>query len=441
VTAPVPSDTRALATRLLVIIPPAILLLVALATPTAALFPDQSDVDLYRSDAQQVGSGLVPYRDFALEYPPGALVPMVVPYVAGGGGDLGLDSYQVLFADWEACLLLVLALVLARVGPTIPGGGRAVLRLIPVTIGAALALTWRYDLFPAMLTAVALWAALERRPGPVGIAIGVGVLAKLYPVVLLPALAVPWLIPLDVRRLIRLAAAFVATVALGLLPFVALAGDDAFAFLNYQVGRGLQIESIGGSFVLLVGLLTGSGSALSYGFGAIQVEGDLARAWLALLPAVTVAAFGIVAVFGWRRLRRERGLSPVDVGPAAPGTPGSAGGGVRPETLVTLAFASLMLLLVTSKVYSIQYVVWIVPFVALQRGGRFWLGLAITALTMPIHPILYTDLVAQQALPILVLSLRNALVLVLTAWLLIDVARGGMARPARLELTTFRSAT
>jgi hypothetical protein len=100
-------------------------------------------------------------------------------------------------------------------------------------------------------------------------------------------------------------------------------------------------------------------------------------------------------------------------------------GTVRPETLVTLTFASLLLLLVTSKVYSIQYVVWIVPFVALLRGWQFWLGVAVVALTMPIHPLLYSDLVQQQALPILVLNLRNALVVALLGWLLVSL------RPSR----------
>ena len=74
-------------------------------------------------------------------------------------------------------------------------------------------------------------------------------------------------------------------------------------------------------------------------------------------------------------------------------------------------------------------------------GRKFWLAAAIVALTMPIHPILYGALVKQEALPILVLNLRNALFLVLAAWVVWDLARGGVARPAGLEPTTFRSAT
>lgn len=398
---------------MLLLVGPALVLLVGVLTPTSSLYPDQGDVGLYLEKAHAFVTGLLPYRDFPFEYPPAALIPMVAPYVAGFSGDVTLDAYKVLFAAWEALLLLGLGFVVERIGARI-GIRWAVPRLIVVTVGAILAITWRYDLFPSLLVMVAVWAAIERRPVLVGFALGLGVLAKLYPIALLPALALPWLRPFDLGRLVRLGATIALTILVGLLPFVALAGDDAFAFLSYQVGRGLQIESIGGGLAVLAGLVGGATPTLSFGYSAVQVEGPLARALLGVLPAVTVIAFGLLAWSAWARVRD-----------AARARPGDDDGGVSPATLVALASASLLVLLVTSKVYSIQYVVWLVPFVALLRGWQFWLGVAIVALTIPIHPLLYADLVQQQALPILVLSLRNALVVGLTLWLLVSL------RPSR----------
>jgi hypothetical protein len=86
--------------------------------------------------------------------------------------------------------------------------------------------------------------------------------------------------------------------------------------------------------------------------------------------------------------------------------------------VVTLAAASVMVLLVTSKVFSIQYIVWLVPFATLLPHWKFWLAAGIVALTMPIHPFLYDRLVAQDVLPILVLNLRNALLVILTVWVI-----------------------
>jgi hypothetical protein len=425
----------------LVAIPPLMVLAVAAVHPTDLLFPDQGDLNLYLEKARLFASGAVPYRDFPFEYPPAALVPMVVPYLAWPFGAVDLDAYKWLFAGWEAALLLVLGLVLlevVRLGgdaeaperPLASRRSRTAFRLVLLTAGALLAITFRFDLFPALLMAIAVWAALGGRPAVAGVALGVGVLAKLFPVAILPALAIPWLLPFDLRGLVRLGASLAATVVLGLAPFLALAGTGrTFQFLGYNAERGLEVESVGGGLAVLQGLLAGQPVDMNFRFSSVNVEGGLADAWLTMLPVLTIAGFGLVAWLGWRRIQAE----------------GADDGGVLPRTIVELATVCLLMLLATSKVYSIQYVVWLVPLAALLGGRRFWLAAAIVALTIPIHPLLFGDLVDQEALPILILNARNALLIGLLAWMLWDLATPsrvrGVARPAGLEPTTFRSAT
>jgi hypothetical protein len=450
VTAPRPfDDGRASAggtaptPRLLLLIPYLLIFVAAALTPDSELSSNQGDVGLYLEKATQLAGGLVPYRDFPFEYPPAALVPMAAPYLAWPFGTMSVEIYKWLFAGWEAILMLALGFVLTRIvrlgGDAAPGIGvsdrgtaarlaprlrNVALRLTLLTAGAALALTFRFDLFPAFLVMVALWAALAGRPGVAGVAVAIGVLAKLYPLAVIPALAIPWLFPVAIGRLTRYVAAVALTILLVMLPFVALAGSDAFAFLAYQAQRGLQVESIGGGLAVLGGLVGGSPVPMSFGFSAVQVEGSFAAAWLAAHPVLTVLGFGLLGWLGWRRIQAER----------------AAFGAVTARTIVALATASVLVLLATSKVYSIQYVVWIVPFAALLCGRRLWVAAALVALTMPIHPLLYGDLVEQQALPILVLNLRNGLLLALLIMVLADLA-GRVARPAGLEPTTFRSAT
>jgi hypothetical protein len=198
------------------------------------------------------------------------------------------------------------------------------------------------------------------------------------------------------------------TIVLGLVPFLAIAGTDALAFLGYQAQRGLEVESIGAGFVLLDGLVRGQPVETHSPFKAVEVFGPLADAWLRLLPAATLVGFGALVVAAWRAVKSDtRALGRVGV-----------------DTLTALAGAAVMVLLLTSKVFSIQYVVWLVPFIALLSGRKFWLGAAIVALTMPIHPFLFADLVGQGALPILVLNLRNALLVALAVWVIVDLARG-----------------
>ncbi len=450
----------------LLFLPYVTLVLAAAATPTSALFSDQGDVKLYLEKAVALAAGQVPYREFPFEYPPLALIPMVVPSLLWPFGGVTVEVYKWLFVGWEAVLVVGLGLVLGQVTWLRQLGGgaasRAVaageaatgalrdkqrwlgIRLVILTAGAALAIAFRFDLFPALLAMVGLWAALAGRPALAGVAIAAGVLAKLYPAALVPALAVAWLVPLDLRALRRYGLAIVGTLAAVLLPFLAMAGPAALGFLSYQARRGLQIESVGGGLVLLDGLLRGQPVHIVAPFSAAEASGPLADAWLVALPVLTVVAFGGLAWLGWRRIRAE----------------GIELGRVQPATVVALTTASLLVLIATSKVFSIQYVVWIVPFAALLSGARFWLAGAMVALTMPIHPLLYDELVAQEAVPVLMLNARNVLLLALTGWLLWDLrpgrvsgmrdAAGGpaaernegdVARPAGLEPTTFRSAT
>jgi hypothetical protein len=392
------------------LVPFAVILAIPALTPTSQLFPNQGDVGLYLDNANAIVGGRVPYIDVRLEYPPLALVPMVVPYLLGRPfGEVTLDAYKWLFAGWEAVLVVALGFVLvqiARLGGIATErrdpGWIVVARLPILVVGAALAIAWRFDLFAALLLTIGLWAALAHRPVAAGVAVGLGVLAKLYPIAAAPALAAAWLARRDRARLVRFGVAVGLTAVLGLVPFVAIAGADALSFLGYQTQRGLQIESIGGGLVLLDGLVRGDSVETSAPFKALEVMGSLARAWLAVLPILTVITFAVLAWLGWRRVRAEV----------------EADGAVAPTTVVTLAAASVMVLLVTSKVFSIQYIVWLVPFATLLPHWKFWLAAGIVALTMPIHPFLYDRLVAQDVLPILVLNLRNALLVILTVWVI-----------------------
>ena len=310
---------RSLPWRLL--LPSAVILLAAGLTPTSELHGNQGDIGLYLEKARSLAAGLIPYRDFPLEYPPLALVPMVAPFLLWPFQSLTLEGYAWLFVAWEATLMLVLAIVLARIVRL--GGARGDValdarsqgveparvdamadRLVLLSIGAALAIAFRFDLFPALLVMVGLWLSLERRPVAAGVAVGLGVLAKLYPLAVVPALAIPWLVPLDARRLVRYGVAVVASIVLVLLPLVALAGTDTFGFLSYQAERGLQVESVGGGLAVLFGLLAAHPVDMSFGFSAVQVAGPFADAWLAVLPALTVVGFALLGWIGWRHLRR-----------------------------------------------------------------------------------------------------------------------------------------
>ena len=124
-----------------------------------------------------VHHGLVPYRDFAVEYPPGALPVFALPSFVGD------------YASSFAWLMAACGVALVAVVATICREAAFYVALAPVLAGSLI--LSRFDLWPALLAAAAL-AALLRAHHRFGWALlGAAVAAKLWPLVLVP-LAFAW---------------------------------------------------------------------------------------------------------------------------------------------------------------------------------------------------------------------------------------------------------
>jgi hypothetical protein len=396
----------------LLLAPALVIVLINVVTPTSALLPNQADVLIYLHKVEALARGGVPYRDFPLEYPPLALLAMAVPYFAWPWPPPSLEAYRWLFTAWESLLLVALVIVASRIAHrlaqerTTPDGAavsRAIAaRVLLLVVVMAPSLAWRFDLLPALLAALAILLALEGRAALAGVALGLGVLAKIYPLVLVPALAAAWLAPLDRDRLARFGAGLGATVAIGLLPVVALVGDRAWGFVTYQADRGLEIETLPAGLILLVRAWTGGRIPLTFDHSAVQVAGTAAHLYVEVQPWLSLICFAALAALSLTLYRREL----------------RSGGAVQPRTIVAVASAFILLLLITNKVFSVQYIVWLLPLAAFLSRGQFWLAAVIGALSVGIHPLFFEQLIEQVSAAVWLLNIRNGLVVALLAWVL-----------------------
>lgn len=316
-----------------------------------------SDVTLYRVYGERMAHGLVPYRDFDVEYPPGALPVFWLP---------------ALFTESRTGYAIALAVVLAAAGAAgvvlceragAAVRGRVLVALSPIALGALL-LT-RYDLVPAALTVAALLALLAGRERAGGLLLGVAIAVKLYPVVLLPLAAV-W----AYRRRGAVEARWVVGLALGIpalayLPFVLLAPDGVAWSIGHQLSRPLQIESLGASLLLTADHLGGIGLSWSSGHGSQNLDGA-AAATIATLSSIAQVAVLVALWVGFAR------------------------GQASAERLVRFSAAAIVAFVVLGKVLSPQYLIWplfIVPLVAGLRGARalvlYAAAMILTALWFP----------------------------------------------------------
>jgi hypothetical protein len=335
-----------------------------------------SDVPVYAHYSSLIRGGAVPYRDFRFEYPPVALPALLLPAYLGWSY---ATSFAVLMGACGAGCLGAAASMLRAVGA---GAVRTWAALVAIGVSPLLLgslFDTRFDLWPTLLAAGALAAIVRGRSVVSGLLLGLGFAAKLWPAVLLPiAVAHLW------RRrgraaAVRVVASFVAVAAACFLPFVVLAPDGLRAMFADQLDRPLQVESLGAAVLMAAQHLGMRPLATVDSHGAQALSGHGAG-----LAADLSTALEIVAVLAiWIFFARRRD-------------------GTGESTLLA-AGAALAALVAFDKVLSPQYLIWLVPFVLLVRGGRGVVagGLVFLALglTQTWFPWYYWSLALDHASP------------------------------------------
>ena len=242
----------------------------------------------------------------------------------------------------------------------------------------------RMDLLLGCLIAAGLAAVTAGRSGPAVGALALGIHLKLAPVFLAPA----WLAwppprsprPGWVAAAARRGLACAALVAVGFAGFVATDGWEAVGFLDAQMSRDFEVGS-GTASLLLV----------ARGLGApvrtIRTQGSigLAAPWLPAVPGIQLALQAGVVLLVAALLLRARSR------PASPGRAGTEG------LLAVATVATLLGVLLTARVFSPQYLLWLLPGMPLLAvsPARSRLDppafLLIAALTTLIWPVLFQD--------------------------------------------------
>jgi uncharacterized membrane protein len=272
----------------------------------------------------------------------------------------------------------------------------------------------RFDLVPGILAGTAL-LLLVQRPRLAAAAAALAAGLKLWPALVLPALAVP---PVSRRRVVGMTA--VVGLALTAVSLVLGGWGRLVSPFSWQTERGLQIESVAATPAMLARALSPAPYDIVYKHNAYEIAGPGTRDLLAASEVLSLLALGGLAslwVLVFRRGRRVTG-----------------------ETVVWLALAGVVAFMVTSKVLSPQYILWLLPLAAAalattaSRELRVWTAVLLlaTAATQLVFPVLYQHLLVpdeQTGWAVLALLVRN----VLLVWLLV--------RASRLAVRGMRGAT
>jgi hypothetical protein len=172
-----------------------------------------------------------------------------------------------------------------------------------------------------------------------------------------------------------------AALLLVFVPIYLYEGPQSLGLLYYHAERGLNTESVLSSVVLLFSFFGHDVAPL----GAHQCWNLVSSAtpFLVKLSAPLVAALVLGVVYGlWSAARRR----------PAPERAGSLAVVYGPA-FIGFAAAAFAASIVASKVFSPQYIVWLLPLVPLLPGGRWtrWFFVLISALTTIIYPWYYDE--------------------------------------------------
>jgi hypothetical protein len=362
------------------------------------------DTPVYQGYGEKILDGQAPYRDFDLEYPPGALPVFVLPALADHE-DYG-SAFELLMWTCAVAVVILVARTLSSVGA---GTARlyaatAFVGIAPLLLGSVI--LSRFDLWPVALVSGAL-AALVSGRGRLGLGLlGAATATKLWPAVLLP-LALVWLLRTRGRRegLIGLGV-FLAVGAAVVLPFAVLSPGGLAHSLTTQLGRPLQIEALGAGILLAAHQLGLYEPDIVSTHGSQNLSGSLPDAFATIETALLVVALVVVWIL-FARGRPER------------------------ERLLTASVAAVVAFVAFGKVLSPQFLIWLIPLVPLVAGtagvAACWLLAAALVTTQLWFPHRYWDVVALQPAGWLVLVRDLLLVALLAA--LVAAIRPGSEEP------------
>ena len=315
------------------------------------------DINVYHRYAVEFWAGKNAFHTLPIEYPPLSIVVFSLSVLPP------ISDYVSVYALWMAVLFMAGYFAFRRFSSP----RNATLYAVYLLLGATSALLGRFDLFPALLTIAAFWAARRRRFMLAYLFLAAGALLKLYPLALIPVLMIehrrflvlsgrPWRLPVA-KGAVAVGSLAAASFAIGFL----LEGWNSLSTYYYAAARPLQVESLGAT-LLWFGSFLGFPAVTEHGWSSYNLVGPLENGIMALLSVAGLAGLGWIYWRSWLgRLEFGRGL-----------------------------LAVICVTLLTSKVFSPQYLIWALPLVVEVEGiDLVWL--LVCAGTTLIYPVLYVN--------------------------------------------------
>ncbi len=327
-----------------------------------------------------------PFHTLPSEYPWLMLLVYSLGLIFPGAG----PGYQFAFGLWMAIIAGALYFVLQHWRSR----EAALMYAGYFLVGGWVTVAGRFDIIPAALTLLALMCADYKRWNRAFALLALAILSKFYPAILFVPFFIAQQQNLSARWLAwrrwKPLAVFVGVCVIVIFISLILSVANTLAPVGYFGNRPIQVEALGSSLLWLSSICGFTSLTFEHTFGSLNVVSPLSDIVSTILSGLMILGLLITWIQQWRQ-RFDLKLSCV---------------------------LSLSIIMITGKVFSPQYLIWILPLVAYtmqgkERWRRVWIGIAF--LTTLIYPFIYkmTNLLNVPHMPLFypVVTLRNFLLL------------------------------
>jgi hypothetical protein len=366
----------------------------------------------------------LPFHMLPIEYPPLTLAVFSLPLLAP------VPYYQLAFALCMSLICVLIYWLLLRYGPR----GAALIFALYALVGGMATATERFDLVPAALTLLAILAAERKNWTWAYVALAIGTLIKIYPILFLPAffiaeqqsqgrmhipskLLTPRVAILHLWYTLRSLpqwrwknTVIFSGIVVGITGMFAVLNFEkaVISQISYFIHRPIQVEATSSTF-LWIAHSFGVPLHIENTFGSLNIvsplDDPISRACTLLLLV------GCLFIL-WRQWCGKFDIT---------------------QTSIALLFVFIA----TGKVFSPQYIIWLMPLLAYAGAfDTFWLliWVPLSCLTSFIQIFFYTRLIDPQLIPYLsgfseAITLRNTLFVLVTLAYLFNWFQARQRRP------------
>ena len=201
----------------------------------------------------------------------------------------------------------------------------------------------RYDAVVSLSLCMLVWGCVTKRAWAAGLGFGLGVAAKGMPLLLAPLVLAYYVAGKRTREALWAGGVAGGIGVAAALPFARAAGAHMLDMFAYHGQRPFQVESTGGALLVFGRLFNPAFASVSQTYGSTNVVGAWEGPLKLLSSVLPLAALVAVYALAWRDLQR------------------AADDAARGRALLRGSCAALAFFMVLGKVFSPQYLTWLLP--------------------------------------------------------------------------------